>query len=403
MKGLAAIAMLGVAWAGEPLDLTLTGYVQPAMQFDQSSVDQLDPATRAPLNADRFLVRRTRVRAGIEQGNAHASVELGANTVSEPHIRLIRALAGVQLGPQGEGWALLDGRIGLMPTPFGGALQRGSSGRPFLERSLAERAFFPGTHDLGAEVRGQWRFVRYQLAAMNGAPIGTPDFARQDPTAAKDLLGRVGALFDGDGWVVEAGASLLVGEGLSPGTPSTKDSVQWQDANQNGAVEISELQPIAGVAGRPGETFEREALGVDLRARFDVPRLGPLELFGELYWGRNVDRAVLPADPVGLGRDLRELGLQAGGWQAIGDWGMVGFRFDSYDPDADANERIAADLVPLDRSVTTLTGVFGWTQLRPFQLFVQYEHEDNRRGRGADGSPARLAADRVTLWAQVDR
>lgn len=404
MRIAAAIATLGCAFAAEPIELDGGGYLQPAAILgDQASVDQLDPATRAPLNADRFLVRRARLRLNLTAGAGHGSLELGANTVNGPQVRFIRALAGLQLRPRADGWPLLDGRIGLMPTPFGGALQRGSSERPFLERSLAERAFFPGTHDVGAELRGQWRFVRYQLAAMNGTPISTPEQAGQDPTAAKDLLARIGTIFEGAGWQVEAGASVLVGEGLSPGAPSTKDSVQWQDANQNGAVEISELQPIAGVAGRPAEAFPREALGADLRGRFELPWLGPLEVFGELYWGRNLDRGALPADPVTLGRDLREVGLQAGFWQAIRSHGLVGLRIDTYDPDADATERIAADLVPLDRSVTTVTGVLGWTSFAPLQLFLQYDHEDNRRGRGADGSPARLAADRLTLWAQVAR
>ena len=387
------------ARAAEPVELMPTGYLQTAaIVHDQSSVDELDSASRAPLNQDRFLVRRARLGVRLSAGAGYAAVELDANTVRGVRARVTRALAGVQA--ESDDWTVA-GEMGLMPTPFGGTLQRSSRGRAFIQRTTAERALFPGTHDLGAQLRGGWRFMRYQLAAMNGAPIGADDFAGQDPNANKDLIGRLGVDLEVGGITVVGGASLLIGEGFSPGTVSTKDAVQWQDVNQNGVVELTELQPIPGAVGRPSEGFDRSALGLDLKLDVDVPSLGALQVEGELFWAVNLDRALLPADPVTLGRDLRELGLMIALTQQITTHARLALRWDHYDPDADATERIAANLVPLDRSVTTWTAALAWTTFAPFALSAQYDHEDNRQGRGANGEPARLANDRITIWAQV--
>lgn len=406
MKTTLRIALLGAvfaapAWGTEPIELTPTGYLQTAaVVFDQSSIDALDPDTRAPLNDTRFLVRRARLGVRLTAGAAYAAVELDANTVRGMRTRATRALAGIQTAA--DDWAIA-GEMGLMATPFGGLLQRSSRRRATLERITAERALFPGTHDLGAQLRGRWRFVRYQVAAMNGAPIGANDFAAQDPNANKDLIGRLGVDLEVAGLTLIGGASLLVGEGFSPGTASTKDAVQWQDANQNGVVEATELQPIPGTVGRSGANFDRSALGLDVMLSLDVPKLGRLEIESELFWAVNLDRARVPADPVTLGRDLRELGVMASVTQQITPHARLALRWDHYNPDADATERIAANLVALDRSVTTWTAVLAWTTFAPFTLSAQYDHEDNRRGRGADGRPARLANDRLTIWAQVMR
>jgi hypothetical protein len=400
------IAALGAlfaapAWGTEPIELIPTGYLQTAaVVFDQSSVDALDPDTRAPLNETRVLVRRARLGVRLTAGGAYAAVELDANTVRGMQTRATRALAGIQV--DADDWAVA-GEMGLMATPFGGLLQRSSRRRATLERTTAERALFPGTHDLGAQVRGRWRFLRYQIAAMNGVPISANDFAARDPNANKDLIGRVGVDLDVGGLAIIGGSSLLVGEGFSPGTASTKDAVQWQDGNQNGVVELTELQPIPGAVGRAGANFDRSALGLDLMLTVDLPMLGRLEVEGELFWAVNLDRARVPADPVTLGRDLRELGLMASVTQQLTPHTRLALRWDCYDPDADATERIAANLVALDRSVTTWTAALAWTTFAPFTLSAQYDHEDNRRGRGADGRPAHLANDRLTIWAQVTR
>lgn len=221
---LAVSLVLGAAAHAEPgVELTPSGYVQAAaVAWDQSSEDALDPATAAPLNDTRVLVRRARLGVTGRSGPASASVELDGNTVDGPAVGLTRAWVGVGLPVDDpERWPLVEARLGLMPTPFGAELQRGSRHRAWIERSAAAGALFPGTHDLGIELRGQWRFVRYQAALMDGAPIGLDARAGHDPTADKDLMGRLGVDLRFDGAAVEAGASLATGTGFSPGIPST--------------------------------------------------------------------------------------------------------------------------------------------------------------------------------------
>lgn len=387
---------------GAPFELRPTGYLQAAgVLHDQSSVDELNPATGDPLNDDRVLVRRARLGVIGQAEVARAELELDGNTVDGPQVGLVRAFVAVSTEAPADAWPLLEARLGLMPTPFGGELQRGSRHRAWLERSAAARALFPGTHDLGLEVRGQWRFVRYQAALMDGSPIGVAEHPGQDPTAERDVVGRLGVALRFGEARLDIGGSLAVGTGFSPGVPATKDSVQWQDANQNGVVELSELQPIAGLAGRPSGTFDRSAIGADVATEFDTGDWGRLRVFGELYWAVNLDRAFVPADPVTSGRDQRGLGLVGGFTQTLFDMGRLGLRVDHYDPDADANERIAAALVPQDRSITTFSGVLAFVGWAPLTVSLQYDHERNQLGRGADGRPARLENDRLLVWAQV--
>src|SRR6185503_8567582 len=108
------------------------------------------------------------------------------------------------------------------------------------------------------------------------------------------------------------------------GTSSTKDVITWRDTNENGVIELSELQAIAGTAGTPSSSFDHRALGADLRVRAMIGSLGELSIFGELIFANNLDRAMLPADPVSLGRDMRERGFSVGFTQSIFDTAIIG-------------------------------------------------------------------------------
>ena len=50
------------------------------------------------------------------------------------------------------------------------------AGRFFLEPATFARALFPGSYDAGVALGGQWRWLRYDVAAMNGAPSGDAQF-----------------------------------------------------------------------------------------------------------------------------------------------------------------------------------------------------------------------------------
>ncbi|MDX2019008.1 MAG: hypothetical protein SF187_02110 [Deltaproteobacteria bacterium] len=388
-------------------EAVVDGYVQAmAVVHDQSSLNELDESTGRPLNEDRFLLRRARLIAMFNGQHAHSRIELDANTVRGSQVRIISALVGIGWPERNPaGWYPAEAQVGLFRTPFGADLQLSSRRRLWAERSHVARALFPGTYDLGVQALGQLGRFRYQIALMNGAPIEASAFPGLDPDRGKDVVGRLG-LADVPlvSWLsLDGGVSIAEGRGFSPGVPATKDDLQWRDANENGVVELAELVPLAGQPGRPSQSFSRGALGADLAFRLNVPRIGPARVFAEVFWARNLDRAFLPADPISLGRDLRERGVVVGVTQWLPGAFVVGARYDHYDPDADASEQRARQVVPRDRSVASLSLLLGWAPSRNALLTAQYDRNDNHLGRDAAGNPARLADDRISVLLQVER
>src|SRR6185436_10594674 len=112
---------------------------------------------------------------------------------------------------------------------------------------------------------------------------------------------------------------------------------------------------------------------------------GRLLLAGELTWANNLDRAVLPADPVARGRDLREFGWYLAVEQEVFDWGLVGVRYDRYDPDADATDQQGTMLVPVDVSRSTLAVAAAWRWGQGGRLTLEYDRESNALGRDETG------------------
>jgi hypothetical protein len=244
--------------------------------------------------------------------------------------------------------------------------------------------------------------VRYQVGVMNGHPLGELGFAGRDPTSAKDVLGRVG--IDTEvlpGFRVEAGFSALVGTGFHQGTPATKDVLVWRDLNNDGIVELPEIQVIAGTAATPSKNFDRSALGGDIRFHVMLPEIGELFAYGELMWAKNLDRGMFVADPVTTGRDLRERGFAIGVTQELWEPFIVGARYDRYSPDADATTQIGDHVVPVDSSVSSWALVAAFRYPPYGKLALEYDHNDNSLGRDQSGRPARLADDRLTLRAEV--
>ena len=89
---------------------------------------------------------------------------------------------------QSEPRPWLSAGLGLFKIPFGREVQ-GTIPTAFLERSRVVQALFPGEYDLGLRLHGAFRFLRYAVALMNGAPAGDVQFALRDPNRSKDLLG----------------------------------------------------------------------------------------------------------------------------------------------------------------------------------------------------------------------
>jgi len=387
----------------KPQELRFSGFVQAdAALYDAASEDELDPSTRQPLNATRFFIRRARLRTEAAYGFLGAAFEIDGNTVAGPVARILGAEVSARFSAGASRVPYLLATVGLFKIPFGREVLQSDSDRLYLERSSVIRALFPGEFDLGLQLSGGWRFLRYAVAVMNGEPAGEAGFPGRDPNQSKDLVARLGVdarlaapvqLF--------AGVSGCYGSGFHPGTPATKDVLTWRDDNDDGTVQLSEIQAIAGSAATPSQNFTRGAVGVDARLRWEVPKLGALELVGEVVWASNLDRGLWLADPVSAGRDLREFGWYLGVTQELTRYARIGLRYDFYDPDADADEQRGAARVPLTRASSTLAVVAAAQHARYGRLSIEYDHSRNALGRRPSGAPTTLGRDALLLRAQL--
>lgn len=382
--------------------LVVSGYAQvDAVPYSQASLGELDPSTGQPLNEVAISIRHAHLGVAASRWLFAASVEADVNTVLGVNLRLYAAELSVRWPLEGER-PLIQLRAGLVRVPFGADTQLGLLQRPFLEPSTMAQALFPGSYDLGLELSGGWRFLRYRLAVMNGEPVGERALPAKDPNAAKDFVGRLSAVGSPVAPVtLEAGASALWGAGFHAGSPATKDSITWRDANEDGQAQMTELQVIGGQPATPSADFSRFALGADLRVRLELPAVGALELRGELIWASNLDRGPFVADPIATGQDARELGWAVELTQALPLGFLAGARLDTYNPDADAADLQGAQRVPRDASVTTWSALASWRWERTARLIVQYEHQRNTLGRGLNGAPTTLGSDRLAVRAEV--
>ena len=393
--------------------VAITGFIHADWTvFRQSSENEVNPDGQ-PLNEDRFVLRRARLRATADRGLVYGAIELEANTVRDVQVRPVNAEASFkwpaarpafdpsldQRKLPVETWFMVT--VGLIRTPFGFEPTEGAVRRPFLEQTTMSTAFFPGQFDLGFRVVGGFKFVNYALGIMNGDPIGERAFPGRDPNKSKDLVFRVGAANDlTDGVRVEAGFSGLTGRGFHVGRRAATDQIVWRDLNEDGVVDPIELQSISGAPAEPSATFKRFAVGADLRVFIQVPLLGELAVRGELVRASNLDRGVSVADPVASSHDLRELGWYVGATQEVTRWAQGGIRYDRYNPDADASEREPFALVPRDPSFSTWS--FMLAARLPFgRLVAQYDLRSNALGRDAAGAPTTLADDSFTLRAEA--
>jgi hypothetical protein len=200
---------------------------------------------------------------------------------------------------------------------------------------------------------------------------------------------------------VSAGFSSLKGTGVHPGTPAAKDVLVWRDNNEDGIVQLSEIQVIAGRAATPSQNFSRFAVGADSRIGATLPRLGRLMLFGEVVWGANLDRALLPVDPVASGRDLREFGWVVGASQEFTRWAALGVRYDFYNPDLDGFRQTPMAIASRGMSFRTWTFTLSWGGMGRDRLLLEYQHNHSALAVAADGAPTTLAANTLTLRGQV--
>jgi hypothetical protein len=387
------------------LGLHFSGFTQVDWVIhNQSSQNEINGSTGLLLNQDRFELRREHLRLDIDQGLVLGRVEIDANTTNGPQVRPIDAEVSFRWPGKHDDashWPDLLATLGLMRIPFGYEVQELDYVRPFLERATVLQAFFPGEFDLGARLGAKYRFVDAVIAVMNGNPLGDKVFPALAPVNAKDVVGRLGI----DVTVVkgvrfQAGASGVTGTGFHAGTPASKNQLVWQDQNGDGLVEPNEIVAVGGTPATPSQTFHRFALGGDARLLVGVPLLGELAIRAEAVAGQNIDRGVEVADPVGAGHDLREVGWTLGATQEVTRWAMIGLRYDRYNPSSDSTQQQALNLVPIDRSYSTVA-LMAMARYRGARLLLEYDINRNPLGVAADGSPTTLADNTLTLRGQL--
>jgi hypothetical protein len=381
----------------------ITGFIQADWNIlRQSSEDQVNPSTLQPINDERFLIRRARLRTTLDKTYVAGALEFDGNTVNGSTARIVGAEASVKLpGEEGAPLPLLMATIGLFKIPFGYELLQSDRDRLFMERSTAEQALFPGEYDVGARLSGGWRFVRYMVALQNGDPLGEKAFPGRDPNSAKDFSGRIGVDTPvTDTISIAAGFSGLEGKGFHRGNPATKPTIQWSDRNEDGAFQTNELVTSPGLAATPSANFTRFAYGADLELSVGIPGLGKAQAYGEFYMAKNLDRNKVIADPLGpVGRDYRELGWYVAGLLDLGELVTVGARWDTYNPDMDSTDPVRV-LVPTDLSFSTLA-LAAEVHNANGRLVLEYDHNNNKSGRDSTGLPATLKDDSVILRGQV--
>jgi hypothetical protein len=403
-----AVALWSVAAAAEPLrpvtthlgwNVDVDGFVEvDAIPWDQHSQDQLNPATGAPLNDEGIALRRGFLRFTATKDAYFAELEFDGNTVAGPVARIITSQVG---------WSLPDSQAltiagGLMLIPFGAAVPLNARYRTFMEQPTFLRALFPGDDDAGVRASGSFGIVRYSLAVMNGAPIADAQWKGLDPSSSYDVMGRLGtelALPHRGRFV--AGVSALDGSGLHPGQLPTKDQIVWIDTNQDGIVQLSELNVIPGQPGEPSVSFHRDAIDVDAALHWCLRDLGHgvAQLEGAI--ATNLDRGVIYADPINASRNLRELGFSADVVQDLGPHAQAGVRYDYYDGDRDANE-VAGTTVVQTRQIFQTWGFMAAARWDTARLSIEYDRVRNPLGRADNGLPATEQADRLTIRGQVE-
>ena len=384
-----------------PLGLVFSGYVQGQYESSQLSEDQLFQG-QVPANLDRFLVRRARLRVDRSFQWAQTTLEIDGNTTRGAVFGLRRAEASfVYRNPEKGAPPYVRVTGGLSEIPFGYEMTDSSRSRFFMERSQGSLALFPGEPDVGVRVSGGFSFFRYALSYLNGEPVDDrPGRSVRDPNRAKDFVGRVGI----DTKPLEAlhvtgGLSFLTGRGFHPGKDATKADVAWRDLNENDVIDAGELTAVPAAAATPSESFARFAVGADLRLALTT-RFGETRLYGEIFAASNADRGLFVADPIATGADVRELGYYVGFLQDVTRYGVVGFRMDVYNPDADLFDTRVGKRVPANATIHTYSPLVGVMLPDRLRVLFQYDAIVDSLARNAVGVPTDLANNQFTLRVQ---
>jgi hypothetical protein len=126
-------------------------------------------------------------------------------------------------------------------------------------------------------------------------------------------------------------------------------------------------------------------------------------LYGEFVAATNLDRGLFQADPIALGGiDTRELGFYVAFTQEVTPYGVVGFRFDYYDPNSDFTETRQGRALPTSQKIRTYSPIAGLVLPKRARLVFQYDKIDDLLARNSRGVPVDFKNDQWTLRLQVN-
>jgi hypothetical protein len=385
----------------------LSGYLQLQYQWSQLSKDELQQGGE-PLNRNRFMVRRGRLRVSGDWQWAAFDFEIDGSTTRGPFVGIRQANASfVWRHRDLDRPPLLMLTAGLTEMPFGYELRLGQREMPFMERSAGSLALFPGPIDVGVRLRGAVGPFRYDLAVMGGTPYDdrAGNSRAIDPTRKPDGMGRLGFEVQPGILAIAGGVSGLLGTGFHAGQQAGKSRLEWVDFNENGVLDSGETVAVPGIAATPSLTFERWAAGVDLQLAIRS-KAGWSTVLLEGTLASNLDRDFLIADPIAYGADLRELSAHAAFVQELFGWALIGARYDYYDPNTDLLDRRRGVFVPVSAALHTVSPLVGALlpagKLPGFRarLMIQYDAIWDRLGRDVAGVPANLRNDQLTVRVQ---
>ena len=384
----------------------VTGYFQAQYESHQDSEDQLNQSLGL-LNQNRFVLRRGRVRIGRDWDYASVLVEFDGNTVRGPAFRWQKAEASLvyKRSKEKDTLPLVQFTMGMFDLPFGYELPEQPKTRPFMERSFGGRALWPSEPDVGARLSGQIKFLRYAVALTNGEPLDEKSgYGLQDPNNNKDVTVRLGAIAKPWSKVTASGdITYNAGKGFHPGTAATKNGVAvWQDKDHNGLVSADELVGSPATAATPSSNFSRWALGADAQFIFET-EIGRSMLYGEIVVAQNLDRGLFISDPNAVGGTVtRQLNYYVAFIQEVTPYGLVGFRTDYYDPNADFFDQRGGQQIPTSQSIRNYSPIAGLVLPDRAKLLFQWDIQSNLLGRDTRGVPARYPNNVMTLRLQVN-
>ncbi len=114
-----------------------------------------------------------------------------------------------------------------------------------------------------------------------------------------------------------------------------------------------------------------------------------------------MDRALFVADPAVTNVDQRELGYYVGVTQEVLRYGVVGFRYDFYDPNSDAFDNRGGKLIPFSEALRTYSTLVGLVLPDRARLLLQFDVNRNALARDPRGVPTNLQSNAWTVRLQV--